>query len=250
LLFGCFVVFFTITRVVIEGGVAVMFPPIIGPDFAALSAGTRVLGPRGGAGIAMTYVWATDPLVLLMTASSNGLKVADQIGRHRRRLFWGIMATIVVTILLSLWLRLHAGYTYGAINLTQFYAANAANYPYRFMKKVVASPVGPNVDAWVQMGIGASIMLILELLHYKLFWWPLHPLGFPISSAFGGMWFSVFVAFIIKSVVLKYGGPTVYRRFIPFFLGLILGETVPAGFWLIIDYFTGMQGNVLGSFMV
>jgi hypothetical protein len=24
---------------------------------------------------------------------------------------------------------------------------------------------------------------------------------------------------------------------------------VPAGFWLIIDYFTGMNGNALGSFM-
>ena len=64
----------------------------------------------------------------------------------------------------------------------------------------------------------------------------------------GGMWFSVFVALMVKSVALKYGGPTVYRRFIPFFLGLILGEIVTAGFWLIIDYFTGTQGNILGSF--
>ena len=30
---------------------------------------------------------------------------------------------------------------------------------------------------------------------------------------------------------------------------MILGEIVPAGFWLIIDYFTGMNGNALGSFM-
>jgi hypothetical protein len=177
------------------------------------------------------------------------LKVADQIGSHRRRLFWAIMATILVTILLSLWLRLDAGYTHGAINLGGYYGTSAARYPFLFMKKVVASPVGPNMEGWIHVGVGAAIMFVLELLHYRLFWWPLHPLGFPISSHFGGMWFSVLAALIIKSVVLKYGGPIVYRRLIPFFLGLILGEIVAAGFWLIIDYSTGMQGNILGSFM-
>lgn len=249
LFFGCFVVFLTITRVVVEGGVAAMFPPMVGPDFVASGVGTSILGPRGGAGLAMTYVWGTDILILLLTACSNGLKVADQIGRHKRRLFWAIMATIVVTILLSLWIRLAAGYEHGAINLTKVYADNAAQNPFRFVEKVVRSPIGPNVAGWIQMGIGATIMLLLEAAHYKFHWWPFHPLGFPISSAFGQMWFSVFCALVIKSVVVKYGGPGLYRKTIPFFLGLILGEIVPAGFWLITDYFTGMRGNVLGTFM-
>jgi uncharacterized membrane protein len=250
LLFGCFVVFFTITRVVAEGGVAVMFPPINGPDFVASGMGTSMLGPRGGAGIALTYVWGVDTLIVLMTACSNGLKLSDDVGYHRRRLFWAIIVTIVVTILISLCIRLKAGYTYGAINFDEFYAYSAAHHPYRFMEKVVTSPTSPNIDGWVQIGVGALIMLLLEVLHYRFLWWPFHPLGFPISSAFGQMWLSVFVALIVKSVVLKYGGPTLYRRTIPFFLGLILGEIVPAGFWLMIDAFTGMHGNVLGSFMI
>jgi len=33
-------------------------------------------------------------------------------------------------------------------------------------------------------------------------------------------------------------------------LGMILGEIVPAGIWLVVDYFTGMNGNVLGTFMI
>jgi hypothetical protein len=31
---------------------------------------------------------------------------------------------------------------------------------------------------------------------------------------------------------------------------MILGEIVPAGIWLVVDYFTGMNGNVLGTFMI
>jgi hypothetical protein len=222
LLFGCFVVFLTITRVVVEGGVAVMFPPIIGPDFVASGLGTGILGPRGGAGIAMTYVWATDPLILLMTSCSNGLKLSDQIGHRKRRLFWMIMVTVVVTILLSLWVRLKAGYTYGAINLNQFYADNAAWYPYRFMEKVVTSPTGPNVDGWIQIGIGAIVMFVFGVMHYRFLWWPFHPLGYAVTQgdwAITFLWFPLFLSWLAKRILLKHGGIRMYRQAVPFFLG-------------------------------
>ena len=246
--FGCFFVFLTITHLVVEGGVAVMTPPMVGPDLVASTMGSRLLGAKEVACLT-TYTWATDVLILLMTACSNGLKVADLIGARTRRLFWAVMATIAITILLSLWMRLDACYTHGAINLNRFYAFNAALNPYNFMHKAVASPVGPNVDGWIQIGIGGLLMLAFSLAHYRFHWWPFHPLGFPISSTFGSMWFSLFVSLLIKSVVLRYGGPMLYRRTIPFFLGLILGEIVTAGCWLVIDFFTGAQGNVLGSFL-
>ena len=59
------------------------------------------------------------------------------------------------------------------------------------------------------------------------------------------MWFSVFIAWILKSLILKYGGLSLFNRLKPFFLGLILGEAVVAGTWVIIDYFAGMQNNHL-----
>jgi hypothetical protein len=249
LLFSCFALFLTITRVVVEGGVAVMFPPITGPDFTTAAIGTTALGSSGGAALATTYVWGTDVLVLLMAACSNGLRLADEFVRHKRRLFWAIMATVVVSIGAALWIRLEIAYAHGAINLNQFYADNAAQYPYRFMAIVESYPQGPHWDGLLQVGVGAAIMAVLEILHYRFLWWPFHPLGFPISAAFGSMWFSVLVAYLFKGTILKYGGPQLYRRTVPFFLGLILGEIVTAGIWLVVDYFTGINGNVLGSFM-
>ena len=61
------------------------------------------------------------------------------------------------------------------------------------------------------------------------------------------MWFSVFIAWAIKSTVLKYGGLGFFERLKPFFLGLILGEAVVAGFWVVVDFCTGMQSNRLGN---
>ena len=250
LLISCFVLFLTISRVVVEGGVAVLYPPITGPDFTAAAVGTSLLGPGGGAAVALSYVWGTDTLLLLMTSCSNGLKLADQFVRRKRRLFWAIAATIVVTVLVATWVRLDAGYEHGAINLNKFYADNCAQYPYRFMATVVGLPEGPHIDGMIQVGVGAAVMAVLEIVHYRFLWWPFHPLGFPVSAAFGGMWFSLLLAFMVKNTVLKYGGPILYRRTVPLFLGMILGEIVPAGIWLIIDSFTGLSGNVLGTFMI
>lgn len=249
LLFGCFVLFMTFTRLVAEGGVVVIWPPMVGPDWTASMVGTRLLGPHGAAAMATTYVWGTDILILFMTACGTSMRLIQTVGRNQRRLFWGVAGAVLLTVAVSLWIRLDAGYTHGAINLNQFYGINAAQYPYQFMQNAINSPVGPNWDAMVQLGVGAGFMLLLELAHYKLLWWPFHPLGFPVSAVFGGMWFSTLIALTIKSALLQYGGPSAYRRLMPFFLGLIIGDIVPAGFWLIVDYFTGMNGNVLGSYM-
>jgi len=62
-------------------------------------------------------------------------------------------------------------------------------------------------------------------------------LTYPISR----IWFSVFIAWLLKAMILKYGGARAYRILRPFFLGLVLGAFGSAGGWLIIDAFGGMS---------
>ncbi|MCE2448634.1 MAG: hypothetical protein J4F35_09685, partial [Candidatus Latescibacteria bacterium] len=59
------------------------------------------------------------------------------------------------------------------------------------------------------------------------------------------IWLSIFLVWALKNVVLKYGGPSLYQRLQPFFLGLILGNVTAGGLWFAIDGVTGMQGNIL-----
>ena len=246
LLFGAFVGFITIARVVAQGGVASMFPPTNGPDFAVANIGGSLLGSRGMAGMALTYAWSVDTLILLMSACANGLKLVTEIQLpHRRRLFGATVAVIALTLGCVVVLTLYLGYEYGAINLSSFYFDNVAQYPYRFMAKSIQEPLGPRVDTWIYTGMGVAIMGGLMAAQHRFLWWPFHPLGFPVSCVFGAMWFSVFIAWILKSLILKYGGLSLFNRLKPFFLGLILGEAVVAGTWVIIDYFAGMQNNHL-----
>ena len=59
------------------------------------------------------------------------------------------------------------------------------------------------------------------------------------------VWFSIFIAWLIKAVVLRYGGPKLYAKSRPLFLGFILGQFTCSGTWLLIDLLTGMTGNRL-----
>ena len=76
-------------------------------------------------------------------------------------------------------------------------------------------------------------------------WWPFHPIGFAIGGTWimDQLWLTCFTGWLLKSVVLRYGGLKFYQRLRPAFLGLILGQFTCNGFWLIVDHFTGRTGN-------
>ena len=60
------------------------------------------------------------------------------------------------------------------------------------------------------------------------------------------MAFNAFLAWLIKGLVVKYGGHGLYRAVRPFFLGMILGHFTVYGVFWTIDSFTGMVGNAVG----
>jgi hypothetical protein len=100
---------------------------------------------------------------------------------------------------------------------------------------------------WAAFSGGGVMMLLLSWARYRLPWWPLHPIGLPVSAnmLMQYLWFSVFVAWAIKSLVLRFGGPATYRKSQRFFLGLIMGEALINGLWVAIDFLTGRMGNVV-----
>ena len=90
-------------------------------------------------------------------------------------------------------------------------------------------------------------MVVLMWARHHLLWWPLHPIGFAVGAnmMMDKAWFCVLIAWMIKKAILGFGGPARYRSSQYFFLGLIMGEALCNGLWLVIDYFTGTVGNRL-----
>ncbi|MDA0333910.1 MAG: hypothetical protein O2782_01970 [bacterium] len=252
-LFAVLVVFVTLTRAVVEGGVAVIRAPLMPADFVISGLGTDVLGGLGIASMGLTYVWASNIRIFFMPAFANALRMAEEIGHRKHRLKWAIGIAVILALGGSLWSVLVMSYKYGGVNLHEFWFIGVPGNAGSFTSQFLLNPSPPNWGGWMFTAIGAAIQSLLVLARARLIWWPLHPLGFVISSfdIMTYVWFSVLISWGIKSIVLKYGGPTLYRSTRPFFLGLILGQICVAGFWLIIDFCTGMQGNapIGGSFV-
>jgi hypothetical protein len=243
-LFLAFVLFIGITRVVAEGGLAFVFAPMIASDFVAAGFGTRALGSSGVVAFAFTYIWASDILTFVMAACANSLKLVEEtVFKSRRLIFWGMLIAIVVTLASSIWAILELAYQYGGINTSPHFFGPDATYAFDNAGTRMKSLQGPHMVNWLYTAMGGTVMTLLMIARQRYFWWPFHPLGFPISAVFGTMFFSVLVAWFIKTTVFKYGGPQLYLRTRPFFLGLILGQFVTVGIWYVIDHYTGATQN-------
>ncbi|MBC7805073.1 MAG: hypothetical protein H7145_02875, partial [Akkermansiaceae bacterium] len=93
---------------------------------------------------------------------------------------------------------------------------------------------------WFFVG-GLVVVGVLTYLRQAFLWWPLHPTGFAlgISYAMNYFWFCVFVAWLAKLCITRYGGMDAHKRAIPFFLGLVLGDYTIGALWSLLGLWLG-----------
>jgi hypothetical protein len=112
----------------------------------------------------------------------------------------------------------------------------------------VAQATGhPSYAGLVWTAVGAVVMAALILAQWVFFWWPIHPVGFLTSGTYlvTVFWFSVFLSWLAKVLIVYAGGPRVYRTARRLCIGLVLGSFVVGGLWAIIDTITGHAGNAV-----
>ena len=197
--------------------------------------------------IGLTNFWFTHTRTLIMPSMANSLKLADIVNiRNQRWLTTAIATAILSSLVGSIYTIIYLAYEYGGINLNWHFFGELQQDRFSYYLTTITSTSEP-FRRWAFFGIGAGIMWSLMFLRQKFIWWPLHFIGFPVgaSTPLVTAWFSIFLAWMIKGLILKYGGIKIYHKLLPFFLGLILGEFFSAGIWVIIDGLTGITGHVI-----
>ncbi len=101
-------------------------------------------------------------------------------------------------------------------------------------------------EAPVFFAVGILFTVFLSYMRAMFYWWPFHPLGYAlcVSWAVSVFWFSCLVAWIIKGLILRYGGMRLYVRARPWFFGMILGEFGAAVVWVLLSALTGISAPV------
>jgi len=246
--FFALIFFIGLTRIIAEAGIATMISPSIGSGQVVSSLGSSAVGSEGMTALGMTYVYSSDIRTFPMSAMAQSLKIGDWIkSRGRGGMFLAVVLAVFIGYFVSSWLVLKLAYGYGGINLNTWFYVNGPQYPYNWPVSHILHPAGPSASGWAARGMGAALMGLLMFVRYRFLWWPFHPLGFAVGSVLwiDHLWFSIFLVWLVKGMILKYGGVRMFRQGRPFFLGLILGQYSAAVIWFLIDLAAGHTGNIV-----
>jgi len=241
------IIFIGITRIVSEAGLAAVRTPMIAPDLLTLGLGSSLIGTGGIWNFSLAYIWASDVRVFVMANCANGLKLIEEMPLNLRRMVFGaIMLALFVGAMGSIWMIFNMAYQHGGINLNSWFFKSAPAVAYKFAQRNIES-TGIYWTGWGFFAGGGLTMLLMTIARQRFYWWPVHPIGFPIGGNYlmEKVWFSIFCAWFIKLVLMRYGGANLFKKSQKFFLGLIAGQFMCSGVWLVLDYFTGKIGNVI-----
>jgi hypothetical protein len=173
----------------------------------------------------------------------EGFKLAERTHTSNKGLIFAMMFATTFGSLAAFWALIDRGYRLGMELKAPWPSLTAFGIePWRRMEAWVNSPTGTDVVDTVSMGIGVVLTFILMLFRMKFVWWPLHPAGFAISTSWGMnvTWSCLFVSWLLKWIILRFGGLGAHRKATPFFLGLILGEFTMGSLWTIIGIVLGI----------
>ena len=105
--------------------------------------------------------------------------------------------------------------------------------------------IGPHLRGWVSPVLVWSgfVLVLLVASRTRFLWWPLHPARYLLAGTFTleWLWCSLFVGWLVKWLILRYGGLRLYRQALSFFIGLILGDYVAGALWALVGCLTGVQ---------
>lgn len=93
-----------------------------------------------------------------------------------------------------------------------------------------------NGRIWGFFLFGAAGVLILSMIRSRFNKWPIHPVMFLVWGTFPvkNVFYSFLIGWVIKELVVKFGGGRVYNNLKPLFSGLIAGELIAAAMGIII----------------
>jgi hypothetical protein len=175
-----------------------------------------------------------------MPIQLEGFKMAERIGARYRPLFWAMLLALAFGALCAFWADLDQTYRVGAAekiappNVQLIFGSE----PWNRMQGWIKTPSSPQQQFNVRAAIafGFFLTLALNALRVRLPWFPFHPVGYAVSSSWSLslLWLPLLIAWVIKSLLLRYGGLRAYRQALPFFLGVILGECVAGSLWTLI----------------
>ena len=216
------VIYIALARFVCESGTLYLGIPTTPLDMGFQLIGTVTIDPRT---IAVGSTAHALRWMLFMPALSQNAKVFDRVPGNKRTLFWVLLLGLIGALVVNISMVLYLGYTHGAYNFTEYPFTRYAPRLYDAIVTKIKSPEPASWERMVLFGFGGLIFAILTALRYRLPWWPIHPVGFIITTtSILHEITSLIIVWLFKAIVIRVGGVSLYEKYRPLFFGIIAGR--------------------------
>ena len=183
---------------------------------------------------------------LPMAHQLEAFVMADRLRQSKRRMMRIVAGTSALCVVLGIVTLLHIFYDRGATSArVTGDSAWLAQFAWSRFTVWMGNPKPVEAAPFVRGTVSALIVIGLTYLRSAWIGCPLHPIGYLLCVSFAlewGMWNVIFVTWLVKWLVVRYGGLRLYRASVPFFLGLVLGDCVTHFVWAVFLALIGAQG--------
>jgi len=196
--------------------------------------GGRAIASAGHEGVTaltvFTFLWL---VTMVATYQADGYRLADRAGLRRSTWAAVSLSAVIFAALFGLIVHLSVYYHWGG----EYLKWGPSSWPIMVVVKDVL-PQSLSPARWVASAFGALTTLVYIAGQRVWVGWPLHPIGFITAGAIGGYIFAqFFLAWLFKSLALRYGGLPAYVRLRNFFLGMVMGHFTLAALWGLMGLF-------------
>jgi hypothetical protein len=223
-----------LTRIRAEAGMGGLTGPMTPQESMVLFGGTHVFGPLNLT-LLQHIKWMAFDLRALpteMPSMLENMKMGDTWRMDGRSMVVAILFAILFSTLLVYVVLIPLVYQHGGITMNAQRFRQVPVQPFQELQTLLQNPRQPDTMGKAFVGVGFLTTLLLSALRLQFPWWPFHPIGYAVGFSrrtIDWMWFSIFLGWALKLLLLRLGGMHLYRRALPFFLGFILGEFTMGG---------------------
>ncbi|MBT7099602.1 hypothetical protein HN937_19665, partial [Candidatus Poribacteria bacterium] len=230
-----------LTWMVANGGMLVVQAPFYPTDYVRILFGARAVGLWA---IPVLGIPQHSPMrgweQLAMPHMMHGLYIGRRSGIGRSGVTLALAVAVVVSLVVGYIATLRLGYAEGAST----FALGGRWFSETPFRRAASSIRNPQATQWPEVYsllLGAVATVAMVGLRHRFVGFQLHPIGYAVgaSSAPYFLWSSLFIAWGVKSLLIRIGGPKTYHEARPLFLGLVLGDYLMAGMWTVVGAATG-----------
>jgi len=162
----------------------------------------------------------------------NAARMEGECTTGRAKFHINLWLCVAVSVVVALGFAIFLAHVRGAGQMHSWFYRSGPTIVVDAAKRAMSDKPAFDAAAVGWSGFGVAWVALSMFLRRSLFWFP-HPIGYVmlISPTMAMLWFSFFLGWICKKIVVKYGGKKTFDAVRVIFLGLIFGELLATFVW-------------------